>query len=67
MITQAKSEGVPITVETCPHYLVLSAEDVPEKATQFKCCPPVRGQENQVSILFNQISKIYVFHSEQLS
>ena len=36
-----------ITVETCPHYLVLRAEDVPDGATQFKCCPPVRGDANR--------------------
>lgn len=47
LIAQAKKDGVPITVETCPHYLTLSAEEVPAKATQFKCCPPIRGKDNQ--------------------
>ena len=47
MLAAAKADGVRITVETCPHYLVLRAEDVPDGATQFKCCPPVRGDANR--------------------
>ena len=31
-----------ITVETCPHYLTFAAEQVPDGATAFKCCPPIR-------------------------
>jgi dihydroorotase-like cyclic amidohydrolase len=33
---------VRITVETCPHYLTFAAEEVPDGATAFKCCPPIR-------------------------
>ena len=47
MLRQAKAEGLPITVETCPHYLTFAAEDIPEAATEFKCCPPVRERENR--------------------
>ena len=47
-ISEAKKDGIPITVETCPHYLTLSAEEVPMRATQFKCCPPIRDRANQV-------------------
>ena len=36
------ADGVRVTVETCPHYLTLDAEDVPDGATEFKCCPPIR-------------------------
>lgn len=43
----ARSEGVDVSVETCPHYLTLAAEDVPDRATQFKCCPPIRDLSNQ--------------------
>jgi allantoinase len=43
----AKAEGLPLTVETCPHYLVFAAEDIPDGATEFKCCPPVRERENR--------------------
>ena len=42
----AKSSGVRITAETCPHYLTLAAEDIPDGATEFKCCPPIREREN---------------------
>jgi allantoinase len=43
----AKAEGLPISVETCPHYLCLNAESIPDGATQFKCAPPIRERENQ--------------------
>ncbi len=42
-LRQARAEGLPITVETCPHYLYFSAESVPDGATQFKCAPPIRA------------------------
>jgi allantoinase len=47
ILAAAKAEGLPITVETCPHYLCLEAEGVPSGATEFKCCPPIRGAENR--------------------
>ncbi len=43
----AKAEGLPVTAETCPHYLALAAEDVPDGATEFKCAPPIRENENR--------------------
>jgi allantoinase len=43
----ARAEGLPITVETCPHYLLFSAEEIPDGATQFKCAPPIRENENR--------------------
>ncbi len=46
-IAAARGDGVPLTVETCPHYLALAAEDIPDGATQFKCCPPIRGRANR--------------------
>jgi allantoinase len=36
-----------MTAETCPHYLVLRAEDVPDGATAVKCAPPVREDANR--------------------
>ncbi|MGX1116842.1 dihydroorotase-like cyclic amidohydrolase [Streptomyces ambofaciens] len=36
-----------MTVETCPHYLTLTAEEVPDGASEFKCCPPIREAANQ--------------------
>jgi allantoinase len=47
LIAAAKADGVRITVETCPHYLTLTAEEVPDGATEFKCCPPIRGAANR--------------------
>jgi len=47
LLRAAKADGLPVTVETCPHYLTLRAEDVPDGATQFKCCPPIRDAANQ--------------------
>ena len=46
-LRSARSQGVDISVETCPHYLTLAAEEVPDEATEFKCCPPIREQSNQ--------------------
>jgi allantoinase len=42
----ARAEGLPVTVETCPHYLHLTAETIPRGATLFKCAPPIRSREN---------------------
>ncbi|MFE7108120.1 allantoinase AllB [Streptomyces sp. NPDC057575] len=47
LIAAARREGVRITAETCPHFLTLTAEEVPDGATEFKCCPPIRERENQ--------------------
>ncbi|KOG69072.1 allantoicase [Streptomyces antibioticus] len=47
LIRAARAEGVRITVETCPHYLTLTAEEVPDGASEFKCCPPIREAANQ--------------------
>lgn len=43
----ARSEGLPVSVETCPHYLHLSAETISNGATLNKCAPPIRGSENR--------------------
>lgn len=47
MLKAARAEGLPVTVETCPHYLVLEAESIPDGDTRFKCAPPIRGRENR--------------------
>lgn len=46
-IAAARADGVRLSVETCPHYLCLTAEDVPDGATQYKCCPPIREAGNR--------------------
>ncbi|HEV2915392.1 MAG TPA: allantoinase AllB [Pyrinomonadaceae bacterium] len=45
-LREARAAGMPLTVETCPHYLCFAAGDVPTGATEFKCCPPIREREN---------------------
>ena len=47
LLAAARAEGLAITAETCPHYLALAAEDIPDGATQFKCCPPIRARANR--------------------
>lgn len=46
-IRAAKREGLPLTVETCPHYLTIAAEEIPDGAGEFKCCPPIRDANNR--------------------
>ncbi|GAA2443167.1 allantoinase AllB [Streptomyces glaucus] len=47
LLAEARAEGVRVTVETCPHYLTLTAEEVPDGASEFKCCPPIREAANR--------------------
>lgn len=47
LIKEAKSIGLSLTVETCFHYLCLSSSDIPAGRPEFKCCPPIRTNENQ--------------------
>src|SRR2546430_2907730 len=42
-----RAEGLPVSVETCPHYLHFCAEEIPDGATLFKCAPPIRSRENR--------------------
>ena len=46
-VERAKEEGLPVTAETCAHYLALAAEDIADGATEFKCAPPIRERENR--------------------
>lgn len=41
-LRRARAAGLPLSVETCPHYLTFAAEEVPRGATAFKCAPPIR-------------------------
>jgi allantoinase len=47
ILRAARAEGLPVTVETCPHYLHLAAETIAEGATLCKCAPPIRSRENR--------------------
>ena len=50
ILAAAKGGGLPITVETCPHYLFLTGDEVPNGATAFKCCPPLRDASNRAAL-----------------
>ncbi len=47
VVREAQEAGVPITAETCPHYLTLTASDAPDGDAAFKCCPPLRDGDNR--------------------
>ena len=47
LLRSARRQGLPITVETCPHYLWFAAEDIPDGATEYKCAPPIRRSDNR--------------------
>lgn len=47
LLASARAEGVRVTVETCPHYLCFTADEIPDAAPEFKCCPPIRDAGNR--------------------
>lgn len=50
LLGAARQEGVAIGAETCPHYLHFAAEEVPDRATEYKCAPPIREAENREAL-----------------
>ena len=50
LIRQAKKDGVNITCETCPHYLVLSDKDLKEHG-RFKMNPPLRDESDKKALI----------------
>ncbi|HET6391772.1 MAG TPA: amidohydrolase family protein, partial [Blastococcus sp.] len=50
ILRKARADAVRITVETCPHYLTFAAEQVPDGATAFKCCPPIREASHREAL-----------------
>lgn len=44
IVRRAKQKGLPLTAETCPHYLTFAAEEIADGATEFKCAPPIRSR-----------------------
>ena len=47
IVRTARARGLPLTVETCPHYLTFAAEEIPEGATEYKCAPPIRDKSER--------------------
>jgi allantoinase len=52
VLRAARAQGLPCTVETCPHYLTFSAENIPDGATEFKCAPPIRESGNREDLWY---------------
>jgi allantoinase len=50
LVTAARARGADVTCETCPHYLVLTEEDVEELGAVAKCAPPLRPQEEREAL-----------------
>ncbi len=46
-IKAAQEAGLQLSAESCPHYLSLFAETIPDGKTLFKCCPPIREDANR--------------------
>lgn len=46
-VREARERGLPISAETCPHYLSFAAEEIADGATAFKCAPPIRSAEER--------------------
>lgn len=67
LLRAARAEGLPLSAETCPHYLCLAAEDIPDGATEFKCAPPIRERENSdqlwAALKENLIQMVVTDHS----
>ncbi|MHA7966987.1 allantoinase [Paenibacillus sp. CAU 1782] len=47
MIVKARLRGLDVTVETCPHYLMLTAESLATKGALAKCSPPLRSEKER--------------------
>ena len=50
LLRAARTRGLPVTAETCPHYLTFDAERIPDGATEHKCAPPIRGRANREAL-----------------
>ncbi len=66
-IRRARAAGLPLTVETCPHYLTFAAEEIGDGATEFKCAPPIREAREREALwsglLAGEIDQIASDHS----
>lgn len=47
LLRSARAEGLPITVETGPHYLYFATEEIPDGDPRYKCAPPIRNSKNR--------------------
>ncbi|KAA8909233.1 hypothetical protein TRICI_004604 [Trichomonascus ciferrii] len=67
LVRKARAEKMRLTAETCFHYLTFHAEEIPSKATMYKCCPPIRNESNKKelwnALLANDIQTVVSDHS----
>lgn len=49
-VKEAKLKSLPLTAETCFHYLAFNSAEIKDKATHFKCCPPIRKEKNRQAL-----------------
>src|SRR6516164_7024429 len=63
LIAAARAAGARVSAETCPHYLTFCAEEVPDGATEFKCCPPIRDAANRDGLWAGLIDAVVSDHS----
>jgi allantoinase len=52
LLSALHRESLPITAETCPHYLTFAAEEIPDGATEFKCAPPIRQAKDRDALWY---------------
>lgn len=57
LIRELKQTGRNLTVETCHHYLSISAEEIPDAHTEYKCAPPIRSQDNRQQLWNGIVTK----------
>jgi allantoinase len=50
LLRAARRDGLPVSVETCPHYLTFAAEEIPDGATDHKCAPPIRERAEREAL-----------------
>ncbi|HEY4282776.1 MAG TPA: allantoinase AllB [Chthoniobacterales bacterium] len=63
IVADARANGVDVTCETCPHYLLLTDRDMEELGAVAKCAPPLRTAEDQ-SELWTRIADISTIGSD---
>jgi dihydroorotase (multifunctional complex type) len=50
LVREAKARGLPVSAETCPHYLFLDSGDYPRLGTRMKVYPPIRSAEDRQAL-----------------
>jgi len=67
LVVEARACGSDVSCETCPHYLVLTEEDVERLGAVAKCSPPIRAEQEQArlweQLLAGQIQFVGSDHS----